>query len=435
MPEILLYTLVNAGIVLLACTGLLLIPLRKWQQGIIFLYLFLVLFLLQDVLGQMVTPFTVMGTVILICIFEHHITWNITSSLIGYISSVTLNHLAIIFCIKILRIPQEKLYQEYSFWFSCCFLLFLWIGTRLIQRQIDKKRHLLLEKQLPRKISGIICIFLSICAFIYIFTIIYNEFTNYAIPYLVITCVLFFLFLVFLLLILGILFHMWSQKIEMERKMENFQVLQEHSNRMEQEYMNLRSFKHDYTNILASLYSYIEEDDIEGLQEYFYTKIFPLKNQISLEDAKLALLSKLEVTELKGLFLTKLTYALHCKLILNIEIKDTFSLPHKNGIVELTRILGILLDNAIEAALESQKKELLVAFFSDDKKNVIIIQNSVLHPVTNLGKIFSLDYSTKGRNRGIGLYQAKKLLDEQEHLLLTTDQKNDYFYQKLEIFS
>lgn len=432
--ETFLYTIINACIVLFACTGFLLISLKKWQKGILFLYLFLVLFFFQDILGQRVTPLAVAGTIIFICIFDHHFAWNITTSLLGYIFSVTLNYLSIVFCIQVLQISKSKLYQEYSLLFSCCFLIFLWICTLAVQHFLNIKKHFLLQEKLPQKLSYIVCIFLCLCSLLYIVTIIYNEIFHYSISYLLLTCSLFFLFFSFLISILYSLFKAWSQKKQMELKLANFQVLQEYSDKLEQEYIKLRAFKHDYANIIASLYSYVEEGDLAGLQDYFQKHLFCLKEEMATDDSKLALLSKLEVPELKGLFFTKLTLALHHNLILQLEITEPFFLSDRKHIIELTRILGIFLDNAIEAALESHKKELFVVFLSDTKKIVILIQNSISTPVADLAEIFSLNYSTKGKNRGIGLYQAKQLLDKQDNLFLTTNQKDGYFYQKLEIY-
>ena len=46
-------------------------------------------------------------------------------------------------------------------------------------------------------------------------------------------------------------------------------------------YSSLRSFKHDYSNIMLSMSGYIEANDMDGLKEYFDKEILPLSKKIT----------------------------------------------------------------------------------------------------------------------------------------------------------
>ena len=99
----------------------------------------------------------------------------------------------------------------------------------------------------------------------------------------------------------------------------------------------------------------------------------------------------------------------------------------------LTRILGILLDNSIEAAKECNQKIVNISFQMIDKKQVIIIENTYLSKGISIKKIFEKNFTTKKNNSGLGLWQISKILDKNKNLNLKTTTSPDFFTQKLEI--
>lgn len=65
-----------------------------------------------------------------------------------------------------------------------------------------------------------------------------------------------------------------KEKIELDIRQDSYNKLQEYTNQIENMYSSLRSFKHDYSNIMLSMSGYIETNDMEGLREYFEKKSF-----------------------------------------------------------------------------------------------------------------------------------------------------------------
>ena len=104
------------------------------------------------------------------------------------------------------------------------------------------------------------------------------------------------------------------------------------------------------------------------------------------------------------------------------------------GIYELTRILGILLDNAIEAAEETSEKIIEIDFRTDSKKQLFIIENSCINNNISTIKIFEKGYSTKENNSGIGLWKVHKILSKNTNLDLFTTIHDNKFRQQLEVF-
>lgn len=201
---------------------------------------------------------------------------------------------------------------------------------------------------------------------------------------------------------------------------------------------DMQKFRHDYNNILFTMQGYIEINDFEGLKEYFKQHIFSTEMNTLKRNQLLANLSKMKVTGIKGLLLTKILQAEKENISINIEIPEDIEDIHMN-VIDLARILGIFLDNAIEANYQSNQKinfdsEIDIAFIkTNDDSLMIIIENTFYDEEVDLENIFEDGFSTKGKNRGKGLSNVKSILKNYPNVKLNTT-VNDYnFTQILEI--
>ena len=102
---------------------------------------------------------------------------------------------------------------------------------------------------------------------------------------------------------------------------------------------------------------------------------------------------------------------------------------------ELTRIVGILLDNAIEASKECKHKHINIAFRKDNYRQLLIIENTYNDKQISMDKIFEKNYSTKQHNTGLGLWEVRRILNKHSHLNLHTTKNEQYFSQQLEIYT
>ena len=103
---------------------------------------------------------------------------------------------------------------------------------------------------------------------------------------------------------------------------------------------------------------------------------------------------------------------------------------------ELTRILGILLDNSIEAAQECDKKYISVRFLMDYRMNrqLVIVENTYKNKDIDTFKIFEKAYTTKPNNTGLGLWEVNKILKKHDNLAIFTSKDDELFKQQLEIY-
>lgn len=105
---------------------------------------------------------------------------------------------------------------------------------------------------------------------------------------------------------------------------------------------------------------------------------------------------------------------------------------------ELCRILGILLDNAIEAAKQCGEKVINVRFLKDYKANrkLIIVENSYNRKNIDIDRIFEKGCTTKSdenKEHGLGLWTVRNILEHSNNLNLFTTTE-DLFCQQLEIY-
>lgn len=108
----------------------------------------------------------------------------------------------------------------------------------------------------------------------------------------------------------------------------------------------------------------------------------------------------------------------------------------KMKIYEFARILGILLDNAIEASEECEDKIINIIFRDDDKRHrqLITIENTFKNKDVDTTKIFGKGISGKPNHTGLGLWEVNKILRKNTNVSLFTSKNDKYFSQQLEIY-
>jgi two-component system sensor histidine kinase AgrC len=115
----------------------------------------------------------------------------------------------------------------------------------------------------------------------------------------------------------------------------------------------------------------------------------------------------------------------------SIELID--DIEHINiSTIDLCRITGILLDNAIEASILCDDKFIHFAMIKTDNEIILILSNSCLSSTPPIHKLYEKNFSTKGENRGIGLNNIKKIINKRyNNILFNTSINNCIFKQEL----
>ena len=195
---------------------------------------------------------------------------------------------------------------------------------------------------------------------------------------------------------------------------------------------NVRGFKHDFDNIVTTIGGFIRTDDMEGLKNY-YEELEDDCQRVN----NLYVLNP-EIVNNDGIYnlLTKKYHEADSK---DIKVTITFLLDLSTlnmKIYEFARILGILLDNAIEASSECEEKIINIDFRNDSKnsRQIIKIENTYKNKDIDTDKIFEKGVSGKENHTGLGLWEVRKLIKKNNNINLFTSKNEKFFVQQLEIY-
>lgn len=201
-------------------------------------------------------------------------------------------------------------------------------------------------------------------------------------------------------------------------------------------YDKIRGFKHDFNNIVQGIGGYISTNNMDGLREY-YSQVLDDCQKVN----NLALLSPDVINNpaIYSLITAKYHKAMEHGIKIDLEVfMDLTNINMK--IYLLTRVLGILIDNAIEAAKDCEEKEIIITFRKDIQKNkqLFIIQNTYSNKDVNIDEIFEKGKTSKANNdsksHGLGLWEIRQLLKKNNNLNLYTTKTEKYFKQQFEIY-
>lgn len=199
---------------------------------------------------------------------------------------------------------------------------------------------------------------------------------------------------------------------------------------------SIRGFKHDFHNIVQSIGGYADRGDLEGLRIYYRQLLQDCGRTNNLTALNPEVINN---PAIYNVLATKYHKADEIGVQINLGIFINLNEIEKHmKIYEFTRILGILLDNAIEAAAECENKIIHVSFRKEQNRRrlLVIIDNTYKNKDINVDKIYEKDFSTKSKetNSGLGLWEVRQILKKNNNLNLFTTKSEEFFSQQFEIY-
>ena len=239
--------------------------------------------------------------------------------------------------------------------------------------------------------------------------------------------------IVFICLLL-IFFAMNANKVQIEREIalnqKKFEqeYLQNYTDEIVSLYNEIRGFRHDYAGMMVSMQTAIDSKDLQEIDR-IYNEVFVKANHKLRSDKYTYFdLNNLEDSALRSVIAQSIANARVHNIEYILEVKDIIS-PLSMELLDLVRVMSILLNNAVEGALESYRKQMEVAVIKLDSEILIVIQNSRKNRSIKPEEIFNIGYSTKGINRGIGLNNVKEILEKYDDVILETEIDDERFKQ------
>lgn len=432
---ILLNYIMTALILTIECTVLLPEKMQYRYKVLIFAgnILFTIFFTIffPIYLSQFGTFFVLLYILIIVYFSQKHKILSCILSLLGYLLGVTINYILLNLCYIIFKITPDNMPMKnaliFTFVFTILYCLLSYNIGNFIRRKISSvllyKNHLLL--------LGFLFIF--ICTTIFVFNFSISELLEYPPVLLIGNCILFLIYFSLTALVLYYIGKNIKKSAEEKQKIAEYKVLQDYTKKLEELYQQVRSFKHDYINILSTLDCYIDQRDFDGLHEYFHANILPTEEQFAKDTASLGRLGNIQVLELKSILYQKFMKASSLHLNLEIDIPEPIVSIKYIDPMELSRIIGIFLDNAVEAAAETEEKRIFCGLLEHNKELIICITNSCILENTPIEILYKEGFTTKETGQGIGLYNVKQILKKYPDILHFTTCQSNLFSQELHI--
>lgn len=189
---------------------------------------------------------------------------------------------------------------------------------------------------------------------------------------------------------------------------------------------DLRRVKHNRSNVVSSIYGLIKTGKLDELEKFM--------DELVSQESKLYSTELLSLTNIKngailGILNAKLEKAREHDVKLDITVNDEIN-EINMPLSQFCEVLGILLDNAIEAAADSTEKFAKVTISSEGKNISFKIENSCKEK-PDIAKMYQKDWTTKGEGRGLGLWIVNNIKRKNKNLILNTIVDDNLVQQEL----
>lgn len=374
--------------------------------------------------GTTKTIFTfIVYALLYVLVFNTQFLKSIFSGIIYMILLIIPDLIALGFVTKVLNVSKEYCYNHLA-------------GSIIINLSVSALMILLvylLRKPLRKIVnyklsSSTKIIIVSLLALVTIAKVFYNLITDYRFSNDVLTYVL----LIGTLMI--ILFSLLRQRSDTENMFRKNDALIGIMKNYEIDIEDQRTLNHETKNELLTIRSKLSDEEDKELCEYIDSIIGDKK---VIKSSKISKFRYLPDNGLRSFFYYKVIEAEEkgVRVEVNIakKVENSFlgTLKTKD-FRDLTRIIGVYLDNAIEASSTSEKKQLGIEIYLFKETIEIIISNTYNNKIDE-EKIGNERFSTKGKTRGHGLLLVKRILNENNRITSETKVTDMLYIQKIKI--
>lgn len=215
------------------------------------------------------------------------------------------------------------------------------------------------------------------------------------------------------------------------KKTEEDKLRSRYNEVLEEYFEKMRADSHEYKNHLNAIYGVLQVGDYDQIKDLVKGYIQNVSNEDHLIE-----LSKINNQLIRALIYSKISYATSIGINFKYYIKSSLKDINVSD-SELVIIISNLLNNAIEASSESDDKYVELTLSKKNNKYDIMVKNSVNNSVNNgyfinVSEMFNYGYSSKGDERGVGLYNVKNIVQNNGGEILI-DIDEDIFTMEIKI--
>lgn len=194
----------------------------------------------------------------------------------------------------------------------------------------------------------------------------------------------------------------------------------------------LRGIRHDMKNIFFTMGGFVDRSDDTEMKEFYWEKIYPYSQDSIHQSELLSAAYQLPDETLRAFFYLKVSQALHHQVQISMGIHilpEQFQLGI--DLIDLTRILGILLDNAIEEARQVDDGTVTIQVSGNETACSYIIKNSITDQTKCCG--IQPGRTAKGSGHGQGLLIVRRILEQYDTATLNSCMQGNQYIQSLNI--
>ena len=363
-------------------------------------------------------------TMVFKIIFKSNISKSVLMSIIYIIILMLSDLLVLLFLIVILQMPKETIYTSFagSVLGNVCTNIIMLLIIYLLRKPLKK----LLGYSFSTNKKIIIVSIVTITITVYFF---FKIIAGYKVNNSVIT------YLMCMIAFITILLTLYREKIENESIIKKYDELLDVMKTYEIDIENQRTLIHENRNELMTIRS--KAIDKNASKEFIEYMDSVIGDKVSTSISKYSKFTHLPSNGLKGFFYYKSMEAERrgikvsanvSKKIENSFLKDLDTKTYK----DLARLIGVYLDNAIDASEKSEDKKLGIEIYLIKENIKIIITNTFSNDV-DLSKIGKERYTTKGKNHGHGLLLVSSIIRNNNRFIAKTKVDQNLYIQELTI--
>lgn len=357
-------------------------------------------------------------------IFKIKLSKSVFTSIVYVILLVIPDLLILSTAIYILGISKEYYYSVIASGLigNLSVLLIMILLTYIIRKPLRKLMKYKLSEN--KKI-----VVISVLAIIFTAIFFYKFATGYKMNQDVI------IYLIAMFAFIVILFTLFRQRMDNEKVSKKYDELLDVMKNYESDIEEQRTLRHETKNEFATIKCKLQDkEDNKTIIEYIDSVIGEKGKASSTKYSKFKYLPS---NGLKGFFYYKFIEAekkgINVSINISKQIENSFLKDiDTKDFKDLARIVGVYLDNAIEASSTSEDKKPGIEMYLIKEKIELIITNTFNNEI-NLDKIGKESFSTKGKHRGHGLLLVNKILSENNMFEAKNEIRDNIYIQSLKI--
>lgn len=206
---------------------------------------------------------------------------------------------------------------------------------------------------------------------------------------------------------------------------------QAHLALLEELQQEMRSFRHDFTNLMAGMTMQARDGDLKGIQDFMRNTSSYFDERLGDEIKILEAVNRIQIPPLRSLVTSKIAQIQQAGIQMNVEVLYPV-LSEGMRQQDLLRCLGILLDNAMEAAKISKHPCITLILLQTEGELLAAVANSY-DKKPDLASMSHDHYTTKGSGHGTGLLSLRKIIRKYPGCVSGMNLKDEMFYYEIRI--